>query len=75
MAEQWVMLHPAAAFRKLAQQRSDGGRWLALRRPLLVAFVFGCTMSLITSRRLTLRLVCVATDPSLRSAGRAVFWD
>jgi hypothetical protein len=61
MAEPWLTLHPAAAYRQLAQQRLDSNTWLALRRPLLVAFVLGCTMSLITSGRLTLRLVGVAS--------------
>ena len=35
--------------------------WTALRRPLLVAFVLGCAVSLMTSGRLTLRLVAPAT--------------
>ena len=34
---------------------------MALRRPLFVAFVLGCTISLITSGRLTLRLLVPAT--------------
>lgn len=57
-----VMLHPAAAYRSLSQHSSGhGGRWLGWRKPLLVAFVLGCTMSLITSARLTLRLAGPAT--------------
>jgi hypothetical protein len=35
--------------------------WIALRRPLLVAFVLGCGVSLMTSGRLTLRLALPAT--------------
>ena len=35
--------------------------WIALRRPLLVAFLLGCAVSLLTSGRLTLRLVAPAT--------------
>jgi hypothetical protein len=35
--------------------------WIALRRPLLVAFVLGCAVSLMTSGRLTLRLALPAT--------------
>jgi hypothetical protein len=35
--------------------------WIALRRPLLLAFVLGCAVSLMTSGRLTLRLAAPAT--------------
>ena len=35
--------------------------WIALRRPLLLAFAFGCAVSLMASGRLTLRLVIPAT--------------
>lgn len=31
--------------------------WLGVKRPLFVAFVLGCTVSLLTARALTLRLV------------------
>src|SRR5262245_54501626 len=34
--------------------------WLALKRPLLLAFFLGCTVSFLTSRMLTLRLVVPA---------------
>src|SRR4051812_48942776 len=39
--------------------------WLAVRRPLLVALVLGCATSLMTSGRLTLRLLVPA----------AVYWS
>jgi hypothetical protein len=59
------MLRPAAAYRFLAQQPQPrpalGGAWLGWRRPLLVAVVLGCTMSLITSASLTLHLAGPAT--------------
>ena len=42
-----------------------GNLWIALRRPLLVAVVLGCAMSLMTSGRLTLRLAAPA----------AVYWS
>lgn len=35
--------------------------WIALRRPLMTAFLLGCAVSLMTSERLTLRLVLPAT--------------
>jgi len=35
--------------------------WLAIKRPLLLAFFLGCTVSFLTSRTLTLRLVLPAT--------------
>jgi len=45
----------------MAQPPPHSGAWLAIRRPLLVALVFGCAVSLITSGRLSLRLVAPAT--------------
>jgi len=54
------MLNPGAAYRFLAQQAQPppgrSGAWLSWRKPLLVAVVLGCTMSLITSASLSLRL-------------------
>jgi hypothetical protein len=38
-----------------------GRAWIAIRRPLLVAFVLGCAVSLLTSGRVTLRLAGPAT--------------
>jgi hypothetical protein len=35
--------------------------WIAIRRPLLVAFVLGCSISLMTTGRLTLRIAGPAT--------------
>jgi hypothetical protein len=35
--------------------------WIALRRPLFVAFVLGCTISLVATGRLTLTLVAGST--------------
>jgi hypothetical protein len=55
------MMRPATAYRLLAQQPRSVRTWLAWRRLLFVAFVLGCTMSLITSSRLTLRLAGSAT--------------
>ncbi len=57
----WVTLCPAAAYRSLARQPAAIGIWRALRRPLFVAFVLGCTMSLIASAGLTPRLAGSAT--------------
>jgi len=55
------MANPAAAYRFLAQQSPAGGIRLGLRRPLFVAFLLGCAISLFTTRSLTLRLVGPAT--------------
>jgi hypothetical protein len=56
------MLSPAGVYRYLAQQPPGrGGAWLVCRKPLLVAFVLGCSMSLLSSARLTLRLAGPAT--------------
>jgi hypothetical protein len=55
------MLNPAAAYRFLAQQPVGRGRWVGWRRPLLVALMLGCTMSLIASAGLSVRLAASAT--------------
>ena len=70
------MLHFAYS---MAQQLPHSSAWLALRRPLLVAFVFGCAVALMTSGRLSLRLVAPATlywsfVPLLEIAGLAAVW-
>lgn len=60
------MLNPAADFRYLAQHPPCGdGWWTSWRRPLLVALVLGCTMSLITSASLTPRL----------AGSAAIYWS
>ena len=53
----YVLVRPAAAFRALAVQPADPGPWTAWRRPLFMAFLLGCTISLTTTGSLTLRLV------------------
>ena len=55
-AEARVLLSPAAAFRELAEER-DGGAWVLLRRPLLLALAMGCTVSFQASGRLSVRLI------------------
>jgi hypothetical protein len=51
------MWRPAVAYEQLAGLPASEGRIGALRRPLFVAFLFGCMVSLIASQRLTLRHV------------------
>lgn len=53
----WVMLRPASAYQELAALPDVGGKWRAVRRPLFFAFIIGCGISLVTSQRLSLRLV------------------
>lgn len=53
----WVMLRPASAYQKLAALPDGSGKWGALRRPVFFAFLIGCMISLVTSQRLSLRLV------------------
>ncbi len=53
----WVMLHPKAAYSHLFAQPTGRGAWVVLRRPLFVALVLGCTVSLLTLRSLSVRLV------------------
>src|ERR1035438_2111170 len=63
----------------MAQQPPHSNAWLAIRRPLLVAAVFGCAVSLMTSGRLSLRLAAPATlywsfVLLLEIAGLAAVW-
>lgn len=53
--EIWVMLRPTAAYQWLADLPAGKERWIALKRPLFMAFLVGCMVSLVTSQRLTLR--------------------
>src|SRR5262249_31078418 len=55
-AELRVLLDPTAAFRELAAEAATG-IWTLVRRPLLLAFTFGCTVSLQASGRLSVRLI------------------
>jgi hypothetical protein len=55
----WVMWQPTAAYQWLAATGGAKGR--AITRPLFVAFVLGCMVSLIASGRLALRLVADGT--------------
>jgi hypothetical protein len=64
-----VLLNPAVAFREMAQERS-GGRWVLVRRPLLLAFTIGCAVSLLASGRLSVRLI---TDGAVSFAFVPVF--
>jgi hypothetical protein len=76
----WTMCRPNRAFRYIASQPAGGGWWVALRRPLFLAFTLGCGISLIATGVLTLRLVVsVATYwtfvPAIEALGLiAVLW-
>jgi hypothetical protein len=51
------MLRPAVAYEWLAGSSAVRGSWALLRRPLFLALLGGCMVSLVTSQRLTLRHV------------------
>jgi hypothetical protein len=51
-----VLVQPARTFRALANEHARGA-WTMIRRPLLLALVFGCFVSLQASGRLTVRLI------------------
>ena len=55
-AEARVLLDPAATFGELAADRRRGA-WTLVRRPLLMLFLFGCTLSFQVSGRLSVRLI------------------
>ena len=72
------MFRPKAAYSRLTALPMSG-HWLLFRRPLLVAFLLGCAISLLTAGSLTLRLVTSATVtwsfvPLLEMAALAVVW-
>jgi hypothetical protein len=52
-----IMVHPTATYRRLATNVGERRRWLLIRRPLFVAFVFGSFVSLTVSGHLTLSLI------------------
>ncbi|MBZ5577004.1 MAG: hypothetical protein LAP40_10640 [Acidobacteriia bacterium] len=77
--EVWAMLHPGAAFSDRSRLTASGAVWTLLRRPLFLALVLGCTVSLITAQSLTLRLVTSGAVtwsfvPVLEGAALAVVW-
>ena len=55
------MVEPRSAFAALMRQPADGGIWLGVKRPLFLAFLLGCTISLVTCPGLNLRLATSAT--------------
>jgi hypothetical protein len=55
-AEARVLLSPAATFRELIEDER-GGSWVFVRRPLLLALALGCTVSMLTSSRLSARFI------------------
>jgi hypothetical protein len=64
-----VLLAPSAAFRELAKEPCSDW-WVLVRRPLLLAFMFGCAVSLQASGRLTARLI---TDGAISFAFVPIF--
>ena len=74
-----VLLDPAATFRELTQHPT-AGLWVMLRRPLRLALVFGCVVSLWASGRPSARLIAdgvvsFAFVPAFELAAlAAVYW-
>lgn len=56
-----VLARPAPTFRAMAARPAVTGHFVAWRRPIFVAFVLGCVVSLIATGSLTLRLAGSAT--------------
>jgi hypothetical protein len=57
----WVMSSPRQAFGYMASRPSTTGMWPAVRRPLLVAAVLGCGVSMLSAGSLTARIALSAT--------------
>lgn len=51
-----VLVDPASVFRELSEDRRPG-LWVLVRRSLLLAFVFGCVVSMEASGRFSVRLI------------------
>jgi hypothetical protein len=71
------MFGPSAAYESLARQPASGGRWAAIRRPVLVAFVIGTATAISATGRVTLGLVlsgaaCWSFVPALQVATAAL---
>src|SRR5215510_7729757 len=60
-----VMLRPRRTFLELGKFSSGDSRWLFWRRPLFVLLVVCCSLSLMTSAKLSLHLV----------ASTAIYWS
>lgn len=72
------MLAPSGAYRDLGRRTRDGA-WVALRRPLALAFVLGCCVSFVSAGRLTPRLIAggavsLGFVPLLEMGLLALFW-
>lgn len=74
-----AMFRPAAVFTGLAERPAASGAWTLLRRPVLVAAVLGCSMSLLTHGYLSPGLAASSAIawcyvPLAEIAGLAVAW-
>jgi len=61
LPDTWVAVSAPAAFQVLARQPLQSGLWLAVRRPLFVAFILACDISLIAADPFNPRLVAGLT--------------
>jgi hypothetical protein len=61
LPDSWVAFNPTSAYRFLSQQPFQSGLRLAVRRPLFIAFVLACDISLIAADPFNARLVASAT--------------
>ena len=52
----WAAISPAAAFRYIAARPSSRGTWLAFRRPLFIALVLACGISMLSAGVVTPRI-------------------
>jgi hypothetical protein len=57
----WALAQPRRAFRHLSGHLPPGSAWTAWRRPLFLALLIGCGMSVLAAGVLTLRIALTAT--------------
>jgi hypothetical protein len=78
--DSWIAARPARAYSLLSTRTVERGLWVALRRPLFIAFVFGCVIALIARDPFNPRLVisvalCWLFLPASEAVGLlAVIW-
>src|SRR5580698_10574467 len=61
LPDSWIALRPANAYATLCAQSDPGSVWLAVKRPLFIAFVIGCVFTLIAQDAFNPRLLASTT--------------
>jgi hypothetical protein len=52
----WAMMQPSGAYEWMAGLADEDGIWTGVRKPIFLAVVLGCVVSLLATERLTVRI-------------------